>query len=341
VRRELVFLAKKSIMQKYFLLSVGIGMVVGLAFSLLFAILPQGKQSFNWLPFAVICVLVGILVGVISYRIGKKTLLSVLRNLYYNFNIISTGDFSQRMELSGDDEIGELAVTFNKFVDTIEELFQQVENSKAKITGLYKEIAASEEELRRQYQQLAKYNQEIKQNEEKLYNLAHFDGLTGLPNRTAIMNRLEFLIKRSRENQKFFAVVFIDLDNLKETNDTMGHHMGDLLLQSVGSKLQPLLNEEDILGRLGGDEFALVTRQELTEETFYQYIKGLKDCLRKPVSIDGVALDTNASFGIAVYPRDGENPGQLLRAADAAMYQAKFDRKNAIRCLTCKPDLNY
>ena len=177
---------------------------------------------------------------------------------------------------------------------------------------------------------LVEYNNLMMENEKKLNHLAFFDELTDLPNRKMIISRLNYLIERATYNTTDLAVVFIDLDNFKRVNDTMGHYSGDLLLQSATSRMKTLINSNDMLGRLGGDEFALIIQQPLSEDEIFVYLESLKDVIEQPFTIEKNKFTITASFGFAVFPEDGNNSIDLLKCADTAMYKAKERGKNSI-----------
>lgn len=202
---------------------------------------------------------------------------------------------------------------------------------KEELVALCEEITASEEELFQQNEKLKEYNLAMKENEEKLNNLAFFDVLTGLPNRKMLINQIDILIKLFEKKCGNFVVVFIDLDNFKNVNDSMGHHVGDLLLQNVASKLKAMLHSEDMLGRLGGDEFALIIQKQLKEEEILEYIERLRRMLVNCFYVEKTKFSISASFGISIYPQDGNDSAELLKCADMAMYKAKNYGKNCIR----------
>lgn len=208
--------------------------------------------------------------------------------------------------------------------------YEEVVKQKEELLVLNREILASEEELRQQNNELQKSYQIIKSGEEKLNFLAYFDPLTELPNRKMILDRLELLVSLSRQNHSSFAVVFIDLDDFKKINDTMGHHMGDALIVSVASRLCCRLNKRDLLGRLGGDEFALIIQQDIKNEAILEYVDTLRQCLEEKFVIEGHELFIRASFGIARFPDDGLIPDELIRSADTAMYRVKETGKNGV-----------
>ncbi len=172
-------------------------------------------------------------------------------------------------------------------------------------------------------------DEELARRQQELAFLATHDALTGLPNRTLILDRVEQMLMRSRHNQSPVAALFIDLDNFKSINDTLGHAVGDELLQAVGARLQAVVRDTDALGRLGGDEFVVVA-SELSLASGPELIaERLLEALKEPFKLAAAAqtpLKVTASIGIASGSR--ESPGDLLRDADIAMYQAKWDGRN-------------
>ncbi|MFZ7120432.1 MAG: diguanylate cyclase [Eubacteriaceae bacterium] len=201
---------------------------------------------------------------------------------------------------------------------------------KEEITDLYQEISQSQEELREQNELLLKYNVKIKRNEKKLNYLAYHDSLTGLANRKMIIERLEKNVKLCRKNSTLFSIAFIDIDNFKNINDTMGHHVGDEFIKEVSKRLRRYVHNDDIIGRLGGDEFALIIQSKRRLNTFL-YIERIRESISQPFQIQNTSIFTSASFGIAIYPKDGENSNELLKNADIAMYKAKKMGKNNIQ----------
>ncbi len=211
-----------------------------------------------------------------------------------------------------------------------EQHISEVTLQKEQLLDLNRDILASEEELKKQNKELQDSYQIIKDGEEKLHFLAFYDTLTELPNRKMIMDRLDLLVNLSRHNNLSFFVVFIDLDDFKKINDSLGHSMGDALILAVASRLRKLVHENDILGRLGGDEFALIIQQDLKDDEILRYIETLRQSLEQRFRIEKHDLMINASFGISKYPRDGIDPNELIRCADTAMYKAKETGKNGV-----------
>ena len=159
--------------------------------------------------------------------------------------------------------------------------------------------------------------------ERRLSHLAHHDALTGLPNRLLFQDRLQSALALSRRNQWLLAVMFVDLDRFKTINDTLGHEVGDRLLQEAARRLQKSVRDCDTVCRMGGDEFALVLPELGDMNEAAQVPQRIVDSLRAPLRIDGHELEVTASIGIALFPADADEPDALVRHADAAMYQAK------------------
>jgi diguanylate cyclase (GGDEF)-like protein len=172
-------------------------------------------------------------------------------------------------------------------------------------------------------------DQELARRQRELEFLATHDALTGLPNRTLILDRVEQMLIRARREQTPVAALFIDLDNFKAINDSLGHAAGDELLQALACRLQAVVRETDAVGRLGGDEFVVIA-SELSLASGPELIaERLLEALDQPFKLAGsrqVPLKVTASIGIA--SGDRECAGELLRDADVAMYQAKWDGRH-------------
>lgn len=164
--------------------------------------------------------------------------------------------------------------------------------------------------------------------EEQLYQMAHYDSLTGLPNRTLFKDRLRQEIIRGERKEKNFGVLFLDLDMFKSINDSLGHAAGDELLKVVADRLKVTLRNADSIARLGGDEFTImVTDLALDYEKNINYLTRLCekiiDVIKQPMEIGGHEISATCSVGVTVYPVDADNVEDLLRNADSAMYYAK------------------
>lgn len=164
---------------------------------------------------------------------------------------------------------------------------------------------------------------ERKRYESQLIRLAHYDPLTGLGNRTKLQEEIEFLIHKSRRNAAPFAVLFGDLDHFKQINDGLGHEAGDQLLKTVARRLQKTLRIEDSICRLGGDEFVVLLQDVTKFEAVVTVAEKLIKKINKPIRLGNNKVHVGISFGIALYPTDGDDAKTLLRNADSALYDAK------------------
>ena len=167
--------------------------------------------------------------------------------------------------------------------------------------------------------------------------LATHDTLTQLPNRSLFLDRLNQGIAQARRKAERLAVLFLDLDDFKKVNDTLGHEVGDHLLMAVASRLRPLLRDVDTLGRQGGDEFTMVLT-DCTPERADHVARRLVAELARPLHIEHHEIFITGSVGIAVYPDDGQDSSELLRHADTAMYRSKEQGRNRVEFY--RPELN-
>lgn len=151
---------------------------------------------------------------------------------------------------------------------------------------------------------------------------AMHDPLTQLPNRALFNDRAQRAVARAQRHERPFAIIFIDLDNFKDINDTLGHECGDQVLREVSKRLVDAMREPDTVARLGGDEFVLLL-EELRDGEIEFLVERCRSELAMPINVGGSEHRISASMGIAVYPEDGDEVGELLKSADAAMYRAK------------------
>ena len=170
---------------------------------------------------------------------------------------------------------------------------------------------------------------ERKRAEDDLTRIAHFDMLTGVPNRVLLAERMAGAIESARRDGTTVAVCYLDLDGFKPINDRFGHAVGDRLLQEVARRLAAVIGPDDTLARLGGDEFVILLGG-LPSDTDCQALHRVLAALARPVFIDHAHLSVSASIGVTLFPEDDADPDTLLRHADQAMYQAKEAGKN--RC---------
>jgi len=168
----------------------------------------------------------------------------------------------------------------------------------------------------------------IKKAEEKIYQLAYFDTLTGLANRRYFLQHLAENIKVSKRRNERLTLMYIDLDGFKNVNDTLGHHGGDQLLAKIGSRLKKIFREADFIARLGGDEFCVLISNNCDESNAATIADNCLDEIKKNATIEGHIIKPKVSIGIAYYPEDGSSSEELLKAADIAMYESKTLGKN-------------
>ena len=159
--------------------------------------------------------------------------------------------------------------------------------------------------------------------EERLYRQAHYDALTGLPNRLLFRERLEVELQRVRDGAPGGALLYLDLDDFKRVNDTLGHAAGDQMLTIVGQRLRASVKETDTVARIGGDEFTVVLRELPDAASAATVARRILDALGAPIWLGGEGRQVGVSVGIAAFPADGLDCDGLLRHADAAMYRAK------------------
>lgn len=171
-------------------------------------------------------------------------------------------------------------------------------------------------------------NEITQRKQAELYYLAHYDQLTGLPNRMLFADRLEQACREAARSGELVALMFVDLDRFKQVNDSLGHSAGDQLLREVAARLRDSARECDTVARLGGDEFAVLAEGLLQPQDAEPVADRLVEAMRAPVQLAGQEVFVTASIGIALYPRDDEDVGCLLAKADAAMFEKKRNGRN-------------
>jgi len=172
---------------------------------------------------------------------------------------------------------------------------------------------------------------EKKESERLIYQLAHLDSLTGLPNRRLFQDRLNLALALARREEGKVCLAYMDLDNFKYINDTRGHDFGDKLLQDVAGRLSAIMRESDTLARLGGDEFVVILVSVKGQESFTTAAQRLLSVFYQPFEIEGRQIYTSASIGMAIFPDDGHDGELLLKCADTAMYRVKQEGRSGFR----------
>ena len=244
----------------------------------------------------------GVAVLIVMVIVSALLVVSIslpVRRLTAATRLLAGGDRNVRAPRGGSAEIDELAESFNTMADR---------------------ISLAEAELRAQQAQLERH---VAERTQQLHHLAHHDPLTQLPNRRQLAGRLAGALARARQSGRRVALLFVDMDNFKSLNDTLGHNFGDRVLQGIAERLQAAAGPNSLVARLGGDEFTLLIEELRTVEEVEQRAADLVATLQQPLTIEGRALATTASVGASLFPDHADDPEGLLRAADVALFRAK------------------
>ncbi|MDO8940665.1 MAG: EAL domain-containing protein [Methylicorpusculum sp.] len=162
-----------------------------------------------------------------------------------------------------------------------------------------------------------------KESEKQIHRLAYFDNLTGLASRTYYHERMDGIIKSAARRNEQFAFLYLDLDGFKDINDGLGHNVGDQYLKAIAQRIKLVIRDIDFAARLGGDEFCIIVDNIIDEESVAEVATRCLNQINLPLNLDGNLLRPRVSIGIAIYPRDGRDEIEIMKAADAAMYSAK------------------
>ncbi|BCM25199.1 EAL domain-containing response regulator [Methyloradius palustris] len=181
---------------------------------------------------------------------------------------------------------------------------------------------------------------ERKEAERRMHHLAHYDPLTGLPNRTLFYEMLRKTLTQAIESKWLVAVLFVDMDHFKNVNDTLGHMVGDELLIEFSNRLVQCVRIRDTVGRMGGDEFALILTMEDDELGATVVANKIRDALREPFYLSGNEVTVTASIGITLHPNDASDAQTLLKYADTAMYRAKHAGRDTYRFFTAQMNVD-
>lgn len=211
----------------------------------------------------------------------------------------------------------------------------QEEGVPVRLTGIFQDISEQKNAQRK----LEKSNLALEEANSALKLSAHYDPLTGLPNRNLLADRMQQAVIKSARNNSSVAIAFIDLDGFKEINDLHGHSLGDQLLQKIAKKLQQVLREGDTLSRIGGDEFIAIIDELAMPSQSESVIARMLESVSAPVIVQGKVLKVTASIGITFFPLDSSGPDQLIRHADQAMYLAKQEGKNRYHIFDIEKDV--
>lgn len=250
---------------------------------------------------SIVCVITLIVTFIISSIIAKKYSGPIIA-LRDAMRKASDGNLTVQSNIKSNNEFGELSKNFNKMLHIIRKNYEDLES-------MHEELRSNEEQLRSNY--------------DHIEFLAYHDTLTNLPNKMAFLEYVNAVLLSSAMNSSLHAVYFIDLDNFKTVNDTLGHEYGDALLLKTAQLLNSILGKNGMLARAGGDEFLLFIENTPTKDTSIDFANQIIDLFKNPIDLDGEIIYVSMSIGISIYPENGLTSNVLIKSADIAMYKSK------------------
>lgn len=276
-----------------------------------------GQNSIRY--FLISMVVLGLIISGILIWLLRILIVNRLEELAAGVASFGAKDnLSTRINTTGKDEISSVTMGVNKMLDLIQASHEKLENRVKERTI---ELQDTNEKLKQEISERKVIENELLVHKEYLAQLAHYDNLTGLPNRIFFNEMLSKAIQEADENHTQFSVMFIDLDRFKNINDALGHQIGDLVLKDVAKRFQSVI-DNSTLARLGGDEFIVLTPISM-KDAVIKFTEKILSTLNTPLIINDKELHVNASIGIAIYPNDGQSLEDLQKTADLAMYKAK------------------
>lgn len=219
----------------------------------------------------------------------------------------SDGNLTVQTNIKSNNEFGELSKNFNKMLHIIKTNYEDLES-------MHEELLSNEEQLRSNY--------------DHIEFLAYHDILTNLPNKLAFLNYVNAVLVSSPSENRMHAVFFVDLDNFKTVNDTLGHEYGDSLLMKTAQILSSILGTDGMLARAGGDEFLLFKENIESKDSAVEFASQIIDFFKNPLDLEGEIVYVSMSIGISIYPENGILPNALIKNSDIAMYKSKDTGKN-------------
>lgn len=271
----------------------------------------QYQQILATLPITMsITLIIILMIAIWVSRILSAKYTEPIFTLRDNMTDASSGNLDVKCDVASDDEFGDLSRMFNSMMDIISNNYKELSASKAA-------LEVSEQELKKNYAHIEQ--------------LAYHDGLTGLYNRVAFMKYAYKIFHDASVGASKHAIFFIDLDNFKNINDTLGHDYGDLLLKDVSDRMLSCIASDDILARNGGDEFLILKNRFDTVDDLENFASQLVNVVHHPFILNDETAVVSMSVGIAVFPNNGLTVSELIKNADIAMYNAKSSGKNSYR----------
>lgn len=271
----------------------------------------QYQQILATLPITMsITLIIILMIAIWVSRILSAKYTEPIFTLRDNMTDASSGNLDVKCDVASDDEFGDLSRMFNSMMDIISNNYKELSASKAA-------LEVSEQELKKNYAHIEQ--------------LAYHDGLTGLYNRVAFMKYAYKIFHDASVGASKHAIFFIDLDNFKNINDTLGHDYGDLLLKDVSDRMLSCIASDNILARNGGDEFLILKNRFDTVDDLENFASQLVNVVHHPFILNDETAVVSMSVGIAVFPNNGLTVSELIKNADIAMYNAKNSGKNSYR----------
>ncbi len=294
------------------------------------------------LTFALVLYLVFMVVTLSVTFLLTRRISSPLSRLARIADDIARGEIDESLNLEATGEVREVAMLLTTIISGVNVRRKQMDVDHRLLSM---KVDERTQQLSRRNEELRRAVSEISQTKERLRQMAYFDSLTALPNRRLFTEQLSLLLRLARRNKHTLALLFLDLDNFKRINDSLGHNAGDSLLREVGLRLASCVRESDVVShyvedgelgddpridvsRLGGDEFTVVLNQIERPEDAGLVARRLLETMAEPIILDGQEVVITPSIGIAIAPRDADTVDELLKAADAAMYRAKGQGRN-------------
>ena len=271
----------------------------------------QYQQILATLPITMsITLIIILMIAIWVSRILSAKYTEPIFTLRDNMTDASSGNLDVKCDVASDDEFGDLSRVFNSMMDIISNNYKELSASKAA-------LEVSEQELKKNYAHIEQ--------------LAYHDGLTGLYNRVAFMKYAYKIFHDASVGASKHAIFFIDLDNFKNINDTLGHDYGDLLLKDVSDRMLSCIASDDILARNGGDEFLILKNRFDTVDDLENFASQLVNVVHHPFILNDETAVVSMSVGIAVFPNNGLTVSEVIKNVDIAMYNAKTSGKNSYR----------
>ena len=283
------------------------------------------------------CALFVACASLLTLRVTRR-ISAPLRGLEQLVEQVSAGNLEQKLVVKGGGELDRITSMINALISELHTYKLQTDTSNVLLT---RKVDERTEELSRRNEELNRAVQQVTQSKEQLHKLAYYDSLTALPNRRLFIEQLDVLLRLTKREHRLVALLFVDLDNFKRINDSLGHAAGDVLLREVAARLSRCLRSSDFLAvgsagaeaapsvsRLGGDEFTVVLSNIDRPESAGRVAERLLQSLRTPMLIEGHELVVTPSIGIALAPDHADSVSELLKLADTAMYHAKAAGKN-------------